>query len=66
MEEIYFSLFGLTARKAPATLIRGSGEKSAVLAVETLLARNVEHTGGMLVAPPKCRLTLIGEHVFVC
>ncbi|XP_051933391.1 1-phosphatidylinositol 4,5-bisphosphate phosphodiesterase eta-1 isoform X3 [Hippocampus zosterae] len=61
MEEIYLSIFGLTAPKAPATLIQGSGEKSAVLAVATLLARNVEHVGGTLVAPPKCRLTLIVE-----
>ncbi|XP_061636930.1 1-phosphatidylinositol 4,5-bisphosphate phosphodiesterase eta-1 isoform X2 [Phyllopteryx taeniolatus] len=61
MEEIYFSLFGPTAHKVPATLICGSAEKSAALAVATLLARSVEHIGGTLAAPPKCRLTLIVE-----
>ncbi|XP_077421472.1 1-phosphatidylinositol 4,5-bisphosphate phosphodiesterase eta-1 isoform X3 [Vanacampus margaritifer] len=61
MEEIYSSLFGPTAHKVPASLICGSAEKSAVLAVATLLARNVEHIGGTLAAPPKCRLTLIVE-----
>ncbi|XP_077397329.1 1-phosphatidylinositol 4,5-bisphosphate phosphodiesterase eta-1 isoform X2 [Festucalex cinctus] len=61
MEEMYFSLFGPSAHKAAASLICGSAEKSAVLAVATLLARNVERIGGTLDAPPKCRLTLIVE-----
>ncbi|XP_037123569.1 1-phosphatidylinositol 4,5-bisphosphate phosphodiesterase eta-1 isoform X2 [Syngnathus acus] len=61
MEEIYFSLFGPSAYKGAASLIGGSVEKSAVLTVATLLARNVENVAGNLATPPKCRLTLIVE-----
>lgn len=64
MEEICSSLFGptaLSAHKERSTFIYGPSEKSAVLTVATLLARNVYHIGGTVAVPQKCRLTQIGK-----
>lgn len=61
MEETY-PLFGavpLPSRKARGNFIYSPGEKSAVLTVATLLARNVFDVGGTVAVPQKCRLTQI-------
>lgn len=66
MEQIYSSVFGPTAlstHKVRPTFIYGPAEKSAVLTVATLLARNVYHIGGTVAVPQKCRL---GELMCVC
>lgn len=68
MEEISSSLFGptaLSAHKVRSTFIYGPAEKSAVLTVATLLARNVYHIGGTLAVPQKCRHTQYGKLMFV-
>lgn len=72
MDEICSSQFGpigLSSQKVRSPFIDGPAEKSAVLTVATLLARNVYHIGGTLAVPQKCRLTLIGKlmsvYVFV-
>lgn len=64
MEEICTSVFGspaLSSHKVRSNLIYGPAEKSAVLTVATLLARNVFDIGGTLAVPQKCRLTQIGK-----
>lgn len=64
MEEICSSLFGpgaLSAHKVQSTFICGPAEKSAVLTVATLLARNVYHIGGTVAVPQKCRLKQTGK-----
>lgn len=66
MEEIGFGPTALSAHKVRSTFIYGPAEKSAVLTVATLLARNVYHIGGTLAVPQKCRLTQIGKCVCVC
>ncbi|XP_074498385.1 1-phosphatidylinositol 4,5-bisphosphate phosphodiesterase eta-1 isoform X2 [Sebastes fasciatus] len=50
-----------SAHKVRSTFIHGPAEKSAVITVATLLARNVFHIGGTLAVPQKCRLTQIVE-----
>lgn len=69
MEEICSSRFGptaLSAHKVRSNLIYGPAEKSAVLTVAMLLARNVYHIGGTVAVPQKCRLTQIGKLMFGC
>lgn len=67
MEEIsLFGPTGLSAHKVRSTFIYGPAEKSAVLTVATLLARNVYHIGGTVAVPQKCRLTQIGKLMSVC
>lgn len=69
MEEICLSLFGPTAlssHKGRSNFIYGPAEKSAVLTVATLLARNVIYIGGTVAVPQKCRLTQIGKLISVC
>ncbi|KAM7399194.1 hypothetical protein PAMP_018480 [Pampus punctatissimus] len=64
MEEICSSVFGptaLSAHKVRSTFVYGPAEKSAVLTVANLLARNVYHIGGTVAVPQKCRLTQIVE-----
>ncbi|XP_070826690.1 1-phosphatidylinositol 4,5-bisphosphate phosphodiesterase eta-1 isoform X1 [Chaetodon trifascialis] len=63
MEEMFPSLFdpkALSARKVRSNFIYGP-EKSAVVTVATLLARNVYHVGGTVAVPQKCRLSQIVE-----
>lgn len=55
-----------SAHKVRSTFIHGPAEKSAVITVATLLARNVFHIGGTLAVPQKCRLTQIGKCVCMC
>lgn len=69
MEEICLSLFGpaaLSSHKGRSNFIYGPAEKSAVLTVATLLARNVIHIGGTVAVPQKCRLTQIGKLISAC
>lgn len=69
MEEICASIFGpasLSSRRERSNFICGPAEKSAVLTVATLLARNVFHIGGTVAVPQKCRLTQIGKLNSVC
>lgn len=64
MEEICASIFGptsLSSGRDRSNFICGPTEKSAVLTVATLLARNVFHIGGTVAVPQKCRLTQIGK-----
>lgn len=68
MEEMFPSLFdptALSARKVRSNFIYGP-EKSAVVTVATLLARNVYHVGGTVAVPQKCRLSQIGKFMHVC
>lgn len=69
MEEICASIFGpdsLSSHRERSNFICGPAEKSAVLTVATLLARNVFHIGGTVAVPQRCRLTQIGELNSVC
>lgn len=67
MEEICSSLFGpgaISAHKVRSAFINGPAERSAVLTVAALLARNVYHIGGTVAVPQKCRITQPGK--FTC
>lgn len=69
MEEICASIFGpaaLSSHRVRSNFISGPAEKSAVLTVAMLLARNVFHIGGTVAVPLKCRLTQIGKFISVC
>ncbi|XP_034723097.1 1-phosphatidylinositol 4,5-bisphosphate phosphodiesterase eta-1 isoform X2 [Etheostoma cragini] len=61
MGEINFDPKTSSAPKVRSAFFYGSAEKSAVLTVATLLARNVYHIGGTVAVPQKCRLTQIVE-----
>lgn len=63
MEEtcLIFGAVPLSSRKVRSNFSYSPGEKSAVLTVATLLARNVFDVGGTVVVPQKCRLMQIGE-----
>lgn len=64
MEEICYDPNATSAQKV-RSFIYAPAEKSAVLTVATLLARNVYHIGGTLAVPQKCRLIQIGKSVCV-
>lgn len=66
MEAICSSLFGPTAHKVQSNFIYAPAEKSAVLTVAMLLARNVYHVSGTMAVPQKCRLTQTGKFMTVC
>lgn len=64
MKEIYFSSFGpaaVPAHKMQSCFISGPVERSAVLTVAALLARNVYHITGTVAVPQKCRITQSGK-----
>lgn len=61
MEERSSSLFGPTAHKVQSNFIYAPAEKSAVLTVAMLLARNVYHVSGTVAVPQKCRLSQTGK-----
>lgn len=66
MEEICSSLFGpgaISAHKVRSVFINGPAERSAVLTVAALLARNVYHIGGTVAVPQKCRITQPGKFI---
>lgn len=68
MEEICSSLFGpgpISAHKVRSAFIDGPAERSAVLTVAALLARNVYHIGGTVAVPQKCRITQPGKFISV-
>lgn len=69
MEEICSSLFGpgaISAHKVRSAFMNGPTERSAVLTVAALLARNVYHIGGTVAVPQKCRITQPGKLICVC